>query len=277
MKRELISRVTRRHFREWLVESTLREITELFSSHGFESIQPPYDELPSGQRRSLVECFYASANWGDPEHIARMLHVYEDILFQFVDLSNPYRAELLRYLERDGLVLEGNRLVVKVGAPGLNPAFMASLNSQHLSEHVQRIERALADDPAQAIGSAKELLESTLKTILEALQVTYDPGDEVPKLLKAVQGALELAPAEVDSAKRGADIIKRTLSNLGSVAIGLAELRNLYGTGHGKGSKHRGLSARHARLAVSSSAALCMFLMETYEERSETSGSDSRS
>ena len=90
----------------------------------------------------------------------------------------------------------------------------------------------------------------------------------MPKLLKAVQAALELAPTDVDSAKRGADIIKRTLSNLGSGAIGLAELRNLYDTGHGKGSKCRGLSARHARFAVSSSAALCMFLMEDYEERS---------
>ena len=55
--------------------------------------------------------------------------------------------------------------------------------------------------------------------------------------------------------------------HVGSVAIGIAELRNLYGTGHGKGGNHKGLTVRHARLAVSASAALCMFLFETYETR----------
>lgn len=270
MKRELISRVTRRHFREWLVEWTLREIRELFESHGFEKSFIPQEDLPGGERRNSVEYYYQSVDWTNPDHVARMLQAYEDILFSITDLSLPYRAELLRYLDRDGFLLGGNRLVARAATHGLNPALMASLNSQHLAEHVQRIERSLADDPAQAIGSAKELLESTLKTILERLEVTYG-SDEVPKLLKSVQVALELAPSEIDSAKRGAEIIKRTLSNLGSVAIGILELRNLYGTGHGKGSTHRGLSVRHARLAVSSSAALCMFLLETYEERNAIS------
>ena len=146
---------------------------------------------------------------------------------------------------------------------------LATLGSKHLAEHVQRIERSLSDDPAQAIGSAKELLESTLKTILEGLGIAYGKGDEIPHLLKAVQSALELAPNDAHANKKGSETIRKTLSNLGSVAIGIAELRNLYGTGHGKGRNHKGLTVRHARLAVSASAALCMFLLETYEARTE--------
>jgi len=267
MKRELISRITRKEFREWLVGSTLREIDDLFTSYGFEHFALPPEELPGGQRRSSVECFYASVDWTDPEHISRVLRIYEDILFQAQDRTSPHYLQLLRYLERDGYVLEINSLVPKGAPTGLTPEVIASFGSRHLSEHVQRIERSLADDPAQAIGSAKELLESVLKTILEGMSIDYAKDDDLPRLLRMVQAALELAPNDAHAQKKGADTIKKTLSNLGSVVIGIAELRNLYGTGHGKGRNHRGLTVRHARLAVSASSAVCMFLLETYEQR----------
>ena len=57
------------------------------------------------------------------------------------------------------------------------------------------------------------------------------------------------------------------MNNLGSVAVGIAELRNLYGSGHGKGQKSPGLTARHAKLVVGAGTTLCAFLLETYEHR----------
>jgi len=268
IKREMISRVTRNHFREWLVGWTLREIRDLFEAHAFEHIPLPEEDLPSGQRRSSVECFYASTDWADRADIVRMLRVYEDILFKMPDEAVEYRTELLRYLERDGYVLNGHQLMPKQ-ASNFDPTAFAAFDVEHLEAHVRRIEKALPDDPAAAIGSAKELIESTLKTILERLNETYGRSDDIPQLLKLVQKGLELAPNDVDSAKRGTDIIRKTLSNLSGVVLGIAELRNLYGTGHGKGRAHKGLSDRHARLAVSASAALCVFLLETFEARKE--------
>ena len=85
--------------------------------------------------------------------------------------------------------------------------------------------------------------------------------------MKQVQKILELAPEEVDSSKKGADIIKKILSNLGTVAVGIAELRNLYGSGHGRGEKTKGLTSRHAKLVVGAGTTLCSFLLETYEYR----------
>jgi len=57
------------------------------------------------------------------------------------------------------------------------------------------------------------------------------------------------------------------LSNLGQVVIKLAELRNLYGTGHGKEKVKKGLNERHARLAVGAGITLSTFLLETFEYR----------
>ena len=52
-----------------------------------------------------------------------------------------------------------------------------------------------------------------------------------------------------------------------TIVSGLAEIRNLYGTGHGKHGKHRGLSARHAKLAAGAAGTLAVFLFETHQNR----------
>lgn len=142
------------------------------------------------------------------------------------------------------------------------------LNIEHLRLYINRINSSIEEDPSLAIGSTKELIEATLKTVLNGCSFEFDDrNDNIPKLLKKVQNVLELAPENVDESKRGADIIKRVLNNLGSIAVGIAELRNFYGSGHGRGQAIQGITSRHARLVVSSGTALCSFLLETYEHR----------
>ena len=62
-------------------------------------------------------------------------------------------------------------------------------------------------------------------------------------------------------------MIRRMLSNLNQVSQGIAELRNLYGTGHGRDGRFIGLKPRHAKLAVGAAATLGTFLLETHLER----------
>lgn len=57
------------------------------------------------------------------------------------------------------------------------------------------------------------------------------------------------------------------LGSLGGIVSGIAELRNYYGTGHGKASGTSGLGPRHARLAVGAASTLAVFLFETYNDR----------
>jgi len=54
----------------------------------------------------------------------------------------------------------------------------------------------------------------------------------------------------VDDGVKAAETIRALLGNLATVAQRMAELRNPYGTGHGKAAKASGLQPRHARLAV---------------------------
>ena len=57
------------------------------------------------------------------------------------------------------------------------------------------------------------------------------------------------------------------LSSLNQVSQGIAELRNLYGTGHGRDGRFISIQPRHAKLAVGAAATLGAFLMETHLER----------
>jgi len=268
MATELISKKTRQEFREWLVGWVLRKIEDLFDNHDVKHINLPPEQLPSSARRSLVECYYASIDWTNPADVRKILDVYEDILLDIHQEDPEKKDSFITLLKRDGYTYEENRIISASFRGDLIQAIHnASLDVKHLNIYIDRINASVNTDPALAIGSMKELLEATLKTILAGKGITVNSGDDIPQLLKAVQKSLELAPDDIEDAKRGADTIRRTLSNLGQIVVGISELRNLYGTGHGRHAGYRGLGPRHARLVVGAGAALCNFLLETYEQR----------
>jgi hypothetical protein len=154
------------------------------------------------------------------------------------------------------------------GTPGLEPLkkHASILDAKHLAEQIRRLEAAVETDPSLAIGTAKELIETCCKTILAERGVPVSGSPDVPSLTKATLRELKLVPEGVNDSARGADVIKRILSNLGTIGNGLAELRGLYGTGHGKLGNTAGLTSRHAKLAVGAAATLTVFLFETHEQ-----------
>jgi hypothetical protein len=138
-----------------------------------------------------------------------------------------------------------------------------SIDSTYVNRQITRMQTALSSDPEAAIGTAKEFVETVCKTILGERSVAYDGNEKVPRLAKQVAAALELVPKAVAGEEKATETIKRLLTNLATVADGLAELRNRHGTGHGKEACVEGLALRHAWLAVGAATALAVFLWET--------------
>lgn len=160
----------------------------------------------------------------------------------------------------------GNRLCS--GRPQLQALknTVEEFDADHLAKQIHRMENSVNDDPDLAIGTAKELIETCCKTILAARGKEIDGRPDVAALSTATLKTLKLVPDDIPDAAKGNKIIKRLLQNIGTVGVGIAELRNLYGTGHGKNGDARGLTARHAKLAVGSAATLVTFLFETHQE-----------
>ena len=146
-----------------------------------------------------------------------------------------------------------------------------ALDAGWMQKEIERLENAVDRDPALAIGTAKELVESCCKSILSKRGVAVSRGADLPELTKLLAKELQLVPEGIPDSARGAETIKLILRNLSSLTHHLAELRGLYGTGHGRDGKHRGLEARHARLAVGSAVAFVDFVTDTYHRRAEGS------
>jgi len=139
-----------------------------------------------------------------------------------------------------------------------------TFNSKHLAEQIRRMEHSVHSDPSLAIGTAKELIETCCKTILAQRGKSLPGKPDIPELTRATLKELKLVPDGIEDSIRGSDVIKRLLQNLGTIGNNLAELRGLYGTGHGKHAHAETLTPRHAKLAVGAAATLATFLFETH-------------
>jgi hypothetical protein len=118
-------------------------------------------------------------------------------------------------------------------------------------------------DPEGAITSARTLLETVCKRVLDETETEYDDKADLPALYKIVATKLNIAPSQHTE-----EIFRRILGGATSVIEGLGSLRNKIGDAHGHGKKAARPSARHAQLAVNLAGTMATFIVETWNERS---------
>lgn len=270
---DIIAGATRRAFQESYVRlSVLGQIESDFDDAGVERRSLPPNKVVSGARRSLVEEYYSSVGWADHSSVRRVLDTYETHLLRIHEFSPDEHQKLVKLLRRDKLLVEDSRITIPGHEITLDDLVDQGLSVDlaQLRVNVQRIRAAISDDPALAIGSSKELVEATCKAILVEHGQVPSERAEITELVGLVLDRLDLLAKDVSSEKKGAQSIKKILGSLAQVVQGLAELRNLYGSGHGKGPDQRGLTARHARLCAGAASTLATFLMETAVQRRAT-------
>lgn len=275
MTGEIIQPKTRKEFREYFVTTSLRIIEETFDSAEV-PVDLDFDPGTLGQRRTLVEQYYHTIDFTDWQSVRKLLKVYEDVL---LDLDSRAEAgdddakqalrRLTKNLQRDGFNYVGGRLV-RIGESETIKELSdiaQKFSSPVLEQQIDRIRNSIESDPSLAVGTSKELVETTCKTILSIREVGYDDNADVDTLVKLTRKTLQLLPEDISENAKGSNTIRRLLSGLGTITKGLSEIRNLYGTGHGKDGRARGIMARHAKLAVGAATTLSLFLWETHQAR----------
>ncbi len=279
---DLISKKTRLEFREYFVGTTLCHISQEFDAADV-PCDSDYQHPESGARRGLVEQYYHTIDFSSWRDVRKVLRVYETVMMTLEDyIKNSTAggkdehaertfAVLKRCLERDGFQYSDGKIAAVTHSQTIEDLSDAAraLDSHVLHQQIDRIRVSIDDDPDLAIGTVKELLETTCKTILADYGVQAESSWDLTRLVKEARAVLRLVPEDIPDSAKGAEIIKRVLGNLGQISQGVAELRNLYGTGHGRHSRAKGLSPRHARLAVACSTILATFLFETHEARQQ--------
>ena len=171
---------------------------------------------------------------------------------------NEYR----KYYVKCKSIMERERVGVLTQAQRSN--LEQHFTSEYMRCAIDMLFRARETNPTEAIGKSKELIESCCKTILEENGESYEKGWSVIELVKATTKCLDITADSINEDQPAGDTIKRILHSLSAIAGGIAELRNPYGSGHGKSDNYQGLSIRHAKLAVGSSVTLVEYLWDAH-------------
>lgn len=197
---------------------------------------------------------------GEPEKVIRLL---KDLIeyYPMADIRDDIRKADEKLYEHCKGIIDSYDSTYFTNVGG----FTEKVNSAYIEQMQQEMLQKQKENPTEAIGKAKELIESCCKTILDELGEEYSNTDKLTKLVDKVVDKLSLSPDNIKDSQKAASTIKQILGNLRAIGTGIAELRNPYGSGHGKSATYKGLQERHAKLAVGSSLTLVNFLWDSFE------------
>jgi hypothetical protein len=213
--------------------------------------------------RFLSETLHPSVR-NDPKEIDRVLEIYNNNL-----ASDEF--EIIQTSEISGKPLyTGRQRVIGQAHFALKKAEIKKhLNTQYVSGKITLMNEAISTDTDLAIGTAKELLETVCKSILKQKGFSYDSSWTLPRLVKETANSLDFKPKEAEDPAKAEQSIKQVLSGISTVVQGLTELRNAYGTGHGKHADFKGLETKYARLLVGVVSEISILLLATNGETAE--------
>ena len=219
--------------------------------------------------------------WTDDEtflkFICEMVHPVvrsdDEEVIKLVEIFNRHLAndgyEIAESTKISGRSVFIGRKKVLSGAPALKEVQgqIDDKDANYISRQITRMQSSIDTDPDLAIGTAKEMIETYCKTILAERAVSIPKNADLIQLVKITAKELSLSPSDIPETVKASKSIKTVLGNLAAISQGLAELRNVYGTGHGKEASSKGLQPRHAKLAVGAASTLVVFLYETHKIR----------
>ena len=166
MARPLVSRTVLTELREYFVrEHVLRTIEDAFATQG---IPPNPDKAltTSGERRQLVEEYYAGLDLTVSADVQKLLRVIEREIARCQPERNQVTqsplGSVIIALEQDGYQIDGYKVIPIATTPlAFLQEYLQSINSQSIMTDWERMLSAAETDPEDAITSARALIEST--------------------------------------------------------------------------------------------------------------------
>ncbi|HGD1979887.1 TPA: abortive infection family protein [Streptococcus agalactiae] len=137
-------------------------------------------------------------------------------------------------------------------------------SSKYMNQQIDLMVAMCNENPTEAIGKSKELLESCCKTIIESNGEIIKDSINMGQLVKQTLSSLNIPNKGVTMDLEEEKIVKQITGSLNGLSSGIIELRNHYGSGHGRSAKFNGLTKRHAELSVGASITLVRYLWDTF-------------
>ena len=143
------------------------------------------------------------------------------------------------------------------------------LNTEYVNNKISLMNEAISRDTDLAIGTAKELIETACKSILFKHKEKIDKNWNLGQLMKHTYNVLDFKSKRASNPEKAEICIKQILQGATSMINGIAELRNAYGTGHGKEANFVTLESKYAKLIVGIVSELVIYFLATDGENIE--------
>lgn len=209
---------------------------------GYVAVIPGVD---SHLRRSLK-----ALDLEDPDEVGRVLRAVLQLV-ELYQVSKRYDGtKLVRLrmaLEADGIHVARTGNFTEAFSDLALTASNALSDISGIRAEIQRLEKAIPDDPAAAIGRAKNLVEATAKAVLASRGKPASGAESLQGLASQALEELGIHPKQATGER---EQVRRILGRLQGLVGDLTELRNEVGDGHGTAATPPDLEGRHGRLAV---------------------------
>jgi hypothetical protein len=149
-------------------------------------------------------------------------------------------------------------VVLLFSTPFERPEGLGQTEWDAIEEARQRLERAKAGaDYPLVLGAAKEFCETVAKVVIVARGQVPSASADLPELITRAHKLLEFQPGDGLAADPPTRQVAQSLKTL---VTGLNELRNRYGTGHGRPTPSAA-TIDHAELAHAAAATWCAWAL----------------
>jgi hypothetical protein len=256
-----------------ITESDLKKFKKLFVHSGNVIDFYARDDFDDFTRQAidlpLCQCYIGSKGFALASYLddcldeSKLLKLLEQLMLRYNEAGGGFGDEKL---QEECQNILGKAIGMNKALNQAAETLKVHFDSTYLSGEIDAMLALQTSNPTEAIGKAKELIESCCKTILEKTGAPLPSNTDFSQIVKKARSALHLLPEGIPDTAPASTAIKQLLSNLAAIAHNIATLRNVYGSGHGKSSSYRGLEERHAKLAVECSVALVSFLWDSFKK-----------
>lgn len=238
-----------------------------FSDFTTNSIGIDIQETYGGSKGSSLCSFIDESN----NHLT--LKLVEDLLWYYNSQMSDESCVNDDDIKRKADQIQSIVSIKKNQRVHLNETFentIKSFDDEYIAKQGKIMIEMIQYSPADAIGKAKEFIESCFKHILDIEGVEYNKHDNFSQLRKKTFTLINLDVKNNDYAQSNNEV-KKILNSLKQVTDGVNNLRNEKGDGHGKGKNFSELPPRYAKLVVNSAITIVDFIWDTYEHRKKIS------
>lgn len=242
---------------------THQQLTAVFKRYGFDDVAP-YDHPVGGPNKELRVRKALDAATRRPRHARQLV---DELLVDLRALDCFTNGVVDR-----GVIVglaaafadQGYELTSEGELRHLGSVDLSTGGRPALDEQLERLLRA-EDDPALALGSAKDLLEAIAKFVLDELEWPHSEKDDFNKLWHFARERLGLLPQDVAAGPAQAEV-RAILQSCWTIAAKVNELRNDHGTGHGR-ILPTGVTAEIAQMVVREACSVGELVLTTLDRQ----------